>query len=147
MGEKWLKRLALSAAVLFFGAVAVTAVALQQRGDGPVVPIWDRDACAHCHMHVGEPGFAAQLHDADGRVYHYDDPGCLLLDLPRRTVRALWFRHAHEDRWLRGDRVGFAEVGPSPMGHGLGAVDPTTPGALTLQAAIERVSAQKRTRP
>ena len=72
---------------------------------------------------------------------------CCWICRATRRVRALWFRHAHEDRWLRGDQVAFAEAGPSPMGHGLGAVDPTTPGALTLQAAIERVSAHKRSRP
>ena len=32
----------------------------QQLPDGVVPVAWDRTVCAHCRMHVGEPGFAAQ---------------------------------------------------------------------------------------
>src|SRR5512139_683025 len=44
---------------------------------GPVPIVWDKEPCAHCRMHIGDPRFAAQLQAADGRVASFDDPGCL----------------------------------------------------------------------
>jgi hypothetical protein len=107
--------------------------------DGPTPVEWDHDACAKCGMHVGEPAFAAQVQLRDGRTLHYDDPGCLLLDddATGPAVHAVWFRHHREDRWIRGDRVGFVPASPTPMGFGLGAVD-AGGEALPLAAARER---------
>jgi hypothetical protein len=120
--------------ILVLGLVAAAVVAVfasERLPDGPEPIVWDREACAHCHMHVGEPGFAAQAIDADGRVFNFDDPGCLLA---WRAARAeaparVWFHHATEDRWLRLDQVAFVHVGHSPMGSNLAAVDRGTPGA------------------
>jgi hypothetical protein len=126
-------------------AVAAAAVALQTGGGGPVVPVWDRDACDHCHMHVGEPAFAAQFRTQDGRVHHYDDPGCLMLNAPRHEgqITEMWFRQVDADHWLSGDEVAFVERGPSPMGYNLGAVPEGTPGAISLDAARARVAARR----
>lgn len=113
--------------------------------EGPEAVAWDREACTHCHMHVGEPAFAAQLQTQDGRVENFDDPGCLLqyLDAERPEIHALWFHHLREDRWIRGDRVAFVEASPTPMGHGLGAVDGNAPGAISLEQAMARVRAEE----
>jgi len=112
--------------------------------DEPEPIAWDREACSHCHMHVGEPGFAAQAIDADGRVRNFDDPGCLLAWRAARAARGepalarVWFHHATERVWLPLERVAFVRVARSPMGSGLAAVAAGTPGALTVdQAAAE----------
>jgi hypothetical protein len=109
---------------------------------GPAPVAWDREACAHCRMHLGERGFAAQLQLRTGRVLHYDDPGCLfrhIQELPAEQVHAMYFHHLREERWLSRDEVAFVEVSPTPMGFGLGAVEKGTPGALTFEAAVQRV--------
>lgn len=109
--------------------------------DSPQPIVWDREACAHCHMHIGEPAFAAQAVAADGRVYDFDDPGCLLAWSAARAARGepraarAWFHHVREDRWLATDAVAFIRVPRSPMGSGLGAVDRSTPGALGIDEA------------
>src|SRR5262249_3364817 len=119
--------------LVVLAAAAVVAVRASERlPDAPEPIAWDREACAHCHMHVGEPGFAAQASDADGRVYTFDDPGCLL---DWRAHRAepparIWFHHSTEDRWIPLERVAFLRGARSPMGSGLAAVDRGTPGAL-----------------
>lgn len=131
------------ALALATSAAVVGAVVLSQRlSEGPVAPIWDRDACAHCHMHVGDPGFASQIQFQDGRVLHYDDPGCLLeaLGAVRAEVHAVWFHHLREDRWLRAEEVGFVRTEPTPMGYGLGAVELSAPGAISLEEAAATVS-------
>ena len=96
-------------------------------------------------MLVGDPAFAAQLHTDDGRVLHFDDPGCLLRHEPELDsgVRARWFRHHAEDRWLSGAAVVLVPVEqPTPMGYGLGAAERGTPEGLELEAARARVLAR-----
>ena len=85
----------------------------------------------------------------DGEVRSFDDPGCLLASLAARPepVRALWFHHLREDRWLTGEQVAFEETSGTPMGYGLGAVDAGAPGALSLEQARARVAARSGARP
>ncbi len=126
---------------LTIGGLAVLASQIlkaERLPDGPVDVVWDREACAHCRMHVGEPRFAAQLQKVDGQVLNYDDPGCLLKHLDRQQeadVHALWFHHVEQDRWLSGEEAGFRRVSPTPMGFDLGAVERDEPGALSLEQA------------
>jgi hypothetical protein len=92
-------------------------------------------------MLISDPAFAAQIVTADAEVLDFDDPGCLLLHLEEHHLppRAIWFHHAREDRWLRGDGVAFVPVGQTPMGYGLGAVEAGTLGAISLAEATTLV--------
>ena len=111
--------------------------------DGPVELVWDKAACAACGMHVGEPGFAAQLITQDGRVQAFDDPGCLFLHLDQvGDVHAIWFRHVREPRWIAADRVAFADAEVTPMGFGLAAVDAGSPDTIGFDAARQRCVAR-----
>jgi len=132
------RKLLLGLVVAGAACAAVMAVYASERiPDAPEPIVWDREACAHCHMHVGDPAFAAQAIDSDGRVYNFDDPGCLLAWRGTRQLARIWFHHKNEDRWLPLDAAGFVTVNGSPMGSNLGAVDATVPGALTAAAATE----------
>lgn len=116
---------------------AVVIVVVRGSGrlpDQPVPVAWDRETCGHCHMHIGEPRFAAQLVTADGEVVNFDDVGCALryLDEKQPRVHRLWF-HGEGDRWIAGDQVGFVTTASTPMGSGLLAVEVGTPGARTLE--------------
>ena len=142
----WLAATALLVILVTGGVVIARA---QRLPDGPEPIAWDRAACAHCHMLIGEPGFAAQLQLDDGRVLDFDDPGCLLHQLAGETagVHAIWFHHAHEDRWLKGDAVAFRRVAHSPMGWGLAAVAADEPHDLELAAATRRVTRSESAAP
>jgi len=123
-------------------AAAVYGVWASERiPDAPQPIAWDREACAHCHMHVGDPAFAAQAIDGDGRVYDFDDPGCLLAWRARRATppARVWFHAVDADRWLPIEAVAFVPVPQSPMGSGLGAVERGRPGALSVDEATRRV--------
>lgn len=120
-------------------ALALAAFACG-RSDAPAPIAFDREPCAHCRMVISEPRFAAQLQRESGEVESFDDPGCLLAALAADAasaapVRALWFHHVREDRWLDASRVAFEPGDRTPMGYGLGAVDAGTPGAMTLAEA------------
>lgn len=142
----WSWFLPLLALLVLAGTLGYVALARGRLPDGPTPPVWDRTACAACKMHVGEPAFAAQAQLRDGSTLFFDDPGCLLRMLPEieAQVHALWFHHLREDRWVRGDVVGFVAASPSPMGFDIGAVD-TLPsgslpsGAMSLAAACARL--------
>ena len=135
-------------AVAALGLACAMALASCGPAEGPQPIVFDREPCAHCRMLISEPRFAAQLQDEDGRVASFDDPGCLLayLEARRPPVRALWFHHVREDRWLSGETVAFEAGQSTPMGYGLGAVEAGAPAALPLAAARERVAAADRSR-
>lgn len=127
-------------AVLGFVVLFIRAQALPQ---GPVPIVWDKEVCAHCKMHIGDRGFAAQAQTADGRVLNFDDPGCLFewLDGFSSAPRALYFHHVAEDRWLSTDQVAFQTGAVSPMGHGLAAVERGKPGSVSIEEARALVRA------
>lgn len=132
------------AGVAFVGLVAFAVVRLQALPEGPQPVAWDKEPCGHCRMHVSEPPFAAQLITTDGRVFHYDDPGCLFRHVvaERPPVHQTWFHDHEADRWIDGNSARFVEVEMSPMGYLRGAVDASAPGAdkgLTLSQAIDAV--------
>ena len=129
-------------------AIAIAALVANRLPEGPVTPLFDKEACAYCKMHVGEPPFAAQLQTKAGDVWFYDDPGCLadhLID-ENPAVHAIWFRHHREVRWVAADQAGFVAVQPTPMGFGFGAVDAGTPGAISFAEFRERVRALREAR-
>ena len=128
-------------------AVAYAVLASAKLPEGPVDIVWDKEACAHCHMHVGEPAFAAQVQLHNGAVLNFDDPGCMMTWLKQHTVtkqpssepRAIYVRHYKQDRWLSQTEAAFVDHLTTPMGFGLGAVDRSEPGALPWPQAEARV--------
>ena len=132
------------AAALLFCAVRST----QAPPAGPVAVPWDQVRCARCGMLVSERGFAAQLHMGDGGILHFDDPGCLLLhehESAPEDARA-YFREMHGDAWLSRAEAGFVPAETTPMGYGLGAVERSTAGALSPEAALAHALARERAR-
>lgn len=109
--------------------------------DAPTAIDYNREACGHCHMLIGDPRYAAQLVTADGDVVDFDDPGCLIAYLAQThpSVRHVWFRDAKADRWIAQDQVSFAPATDTPMGWGLAA---TANGAISLAQAQAQVAAK-----
>jgi hypothetical protein len=110
------------------GVVAYALFGSQALPDGPLPVAWDQQPCAHCQMHVGDPGFAVQLQLADGDVVYEHQV----------DAHATYFHHRHDDRWLPRSAVAFVWEATSPMGGGLAAVDPGTAGALDYGQALAR---------
>ncbi len=126
-------------------AAVIVALVACTRAGGPDPIAFDRESCTHCHMLISDPSFAAQLQTADGEIFNFDDPGCLLRWRAEHSprVRAIWFHHVREARWLSEAEVAFAPVARTPMGYGLGAVDASTPDALSLVQAEARLAARE----
>ena len=142
-----MKRLLLSLASIGLVAALVAVVVLVVAGgttlpEGPTPIAWDREACAHCHMQIGEPRHAAQLVTTQGEVLSFDDVGCALDYLRQHdpAVHRLWF-HGEGDTWLGTDIVGFARAPVTPMGSGLVAVDRRSADATPLEVLLRERAA------
>lgn len=138
-----------SAFAVAVGGVAIVVLGFvglllggQRRVEGPVPIVWDKEACAHCHMHIGEPPFAAQAQLVDGAVLNFDDPGCLLAwtQKNRVSISAVYVRHYQEERWLMKSEASFVTGLVTPMGFGLGAVPSGRPATLSWEQASELVA-------
>ena len=144
----------LAAAGVLVGLTAIAAVVGwqvyegQQLPDAPVQVVWEKEACAHCHMHLSQMPFAVQLQTPDGDVVNFDDPGCFFLYLAeeRPEIHEVWFHHSREDRWLRRGEAGFVPAAATPMNLGLAAVGRDEPGAITYEAARDRMAARPEAR-
>ncbi len=141
-----MKKLVITATI-FVALVAAMTWVLQRPVDGVVPIVWDKTACDHCHMHIGEPGFAAQLQTKQGKIYNFDDPGCLFAFVMANApdIKATYFHHHTEDRWLDQRNVGFIPVKqPTPMGYGLAAVEAVNhPEAMSFGEASNYVATHK----
>lgn len=142
------KRVLTSGALTAVAALVVVAVvaSASEPPDGPVDLAWDRAPCAECGMLVGEPAFAAQLHERDGTVRAFDDAGCLFRwrEDHAESAHAVYFHHMHEARWLGERDAAFVRVPRTPMGYGFGAVDRGTTGAIEPEAAARLLHAERR---
>jgi len=58
-------------------AALLGAAALACATPGPVPIALGERACEHCHMTIADPRFAAELVTRTGKVYLFDDAGCL----------------------------------------------------------------------
>ena len=149
------RRVFLGGAALAAATAGLAGVTLLSRHtpEGPEPVAWDREACVHCRMLIGDPSFAAQIIETEGPAKNFDDPGCLFeyLDQKKPAVHRIWFHHSSEDRWIAKEDVGFTRSPrSSPMGFDLGAVELSVGGALDFEAttriALRREASQEASR-
>lgn len=100
---------------------------------GAPTPIaYGRQPCDHCHMTIAEPRYAAQMVTRTGKVYAFDEVGCLALfyreaTVPPADVAALWVNDFLDPtRRLPADSAVYIRTAGlhTPMGSGLAAVAP-----------------------
>lgn len=89
------------------------------------------DACPYCNMTILDARYAAQMISTTGKVYHYDDVGCLLDHVlgyggPRATPKEMYVAdfaasERKEARFLQVEQAYFLfhERIRTPMGVGL----------------------------
>ena len=106
------------------------AAALRQPGPRPIA--LGEEVCRHCHMTIADPRFAAELVTTRGRVYVFDDVGCLAAFVAtsrcRSTVvHSLWVHDfLHPDSLLDARTASYLRVDSlrTPMGSHLAALAP-----------------------
>jgi copper chaperone NosL len=133
------RRTAAIAAML--GALALASVAAAGNAPPPVALDPAIDACAECKMSVKDSGYSAEVIAADGRVYKFDDLGCLLAYLkanPSLKAAARYVQDSGSKAWLGLEAAYYvvAKEVETPMGYGIHAF--ATKGAAEAFAAARK---------
>ncbi len=103
--------------------LAVLTLTACAEENGPVEPVWGKQACAHCAMILSDRRFGAQLVTDSGDRLFFDDVGCMVLAIDERglgTPRA-WVHDAEAGRWLEARSTRYVAGAPSPMDFGFEA--------------------------
>jgi len=126
---------------------------------GPGIIRYDTDACDHCRMTIADASFAAQLVTQTGKIYRFDDPGCLASFVATGRVAAAdvhsaWVNdHVQPETSIRVENAVFlvSDKLRGPMNSGVAAFGSTAAAAAIqtqLGGALERWDAiVKRGRP
>ena len=112
------------------GLLAGIATMLACATPSPHPVVYGTDQCAHCHMTVADPRYAAELVTRTGKVIVFDDIGCLVAYLAtgavqQGSVHSTW---AHDyvapGEWVPTRDLAFVRSDSfhTPMGSGLAAL-------------------------
>ena len=124
--------------------VAMAAVAAARcSAPGPGVIVYDSDVCEHCRMTISDPRFAAQLVTTTGKIYRFDDPGCLKdfvtsHAVAPEAVHSIWVNDfAHPGTPLRAETLLIVSSDRirAPMNGGMAAFGSATEAAA-FQSAV-----------
>ena len=121
--------------------VLVAAAACGTRGPRPLA--FGTDPCAHCHMTLIDPRFAAELVTKTGRSVPFDDVGCLAAyvtgsSVSRDRIGSLWVGDfAHPGSMLEAGHAVFLRSDSlhTPMDYHVVALQPGAT-ADSLRAAL-----------
>jgi copper chaperone NosL len=110
---------------------------------GPGVIHYDIDACESCRMTIADARFAAQLVTRTGKVYRFDDPGCVVAFLASNHIAAtdvhsIWMNdYANPDTRVNANDAVFvvSDRIKAPMNGGMAAFA-TRASAASLQSTI-----------
>jgi copper chaperone NosL len=123
------------------GLLTLTVLACARQAPRPIV--FGEEACRHCHMTIADPRFAAELVTATGKIYVFDDVGCLSAfvregTVPAAQVHGLWvYDYLAPDSLLDARQALYLQVDtlPTPMGSHLLALR-AGPAAERLRARL-----------
>lgn len=100
------------------------------RSPGPRIVRYGAELCEHCHMTVSDPRFGGQLVTRKGRVFVFDDAGCLATFVnngmvPPEDVHSVWVNDFLDSKeLLEAGAANYLTVEGlrTPMGSGVIAV-------------------------
>lgn len=131
--------MSLGAAWSALGAVALLGCARP----APRAIAYSQEPCRHCHMTIADPRFAAELVTTTGKVYVFDDVGCLAAfvqegRVPPPQVQGLWvYDYLQPDSLLDARQAVYLRVDSlaTPMASHLVALR-VGPAADSLRARL-----------
>ena len=110
---------------------------------GPGAFHYDVDSCDHCRMTIADARFAAQIVTRTGKIYRFDDPGCVVAFLAANRVatadvHSIWLNdHANPDARVDARNAVFvvSDRIKAPMNGGMAAFE-SRAEAGSLQSTI-----------
>ena len=125
-------------------AIAVSVSACGQPSSGPVEIKWGRETCEYCGLIIDDPNFAAQVRGKDGKVRKFDDLGDAVLWMAKEgwaddPAVEFWVGGVETGKWLDGRKARYTDGHHTPMAHGFGAVEASSPAAIDYGAMKTQV--------
>lgn len=83
------------------------------------------DMCSFCKMALSEKQYAAELIDSDGQVFKFDDIGCLLNFIRKRSINvsgaSLFVMDFNQRQWIKADNAYYVRSSDvtTPMNGGI----------------------------
>ena len=83
------------------------------------------DMCSYCKMAISEKQYAAELIDGEGQVSKFDDIGCLLSFVKKRSINvsasSFFVMDFDERQWIKGDSAYYVRSAEltTPMSGGI----------------------------
>jgi hypothetical protein len=113
--------------VAVFVALGALSACRLEPASGPVDIDWGQERDARCNMMVDNPRFAAEVRDAGGKVWKFDDIGCAVIWMEQRGLAPdtpgieVWVKDYETGEWLDARRVRYVQGVKSPMRYQFGA--------------------------
>jgi len=88
---------------------------------------WDRDMCERCKMVTSDRHHAAQvINPQNGKVYMFDDIGCVLLWFDDEKIRwkdkaKIWITDVETGKWIDAKSAFYDTHNITPMAYGFAA--------------------------
>ena len=124
--------------ILGCGIAAVMVLAECQRRAIEPVAIEANDMCSFCRMSISEKRYAAELIDAEGEVFKFDDIGCMANFVKQKRnnapIQATFVMDFDRREWLKaedGFYVRSAEL-KTPMNGGVAAFQDQSGAAAAM---------------
>ncbi len=133
---------------LFF--IALAGCSKKDYTKEPAKMHWDRDMCARCKMAISERKFAVQGVDTKGKVYKFDDLGCLVMwqakEHPEVKFAKIWITDSKTGEWIDARKAYYQKGCITPMGYGFCAYKdkPTKGPVYTYEEVKELIKKMKR---
>lgn len=130
--------------------LALAAGCAREANRGPVDVDWGRDTDARCHMVIADRHFAAQVRDAQGRVWKFDDIGCAVFWAAQQGIDEgaagveVWVADYRSGQWLDARTAHYVDPLKTPMRYGYGASSDAEAGAIGYAEMKRRVLARGR---
>jgi len=89
------------------------------------VALASEDMCSFCKMALSEKQYAAELIDSDGQVFKFDDIGCLLNFINKRSINvsgaSLFVMDFNQRQWIKADNAYYVRSPDvtTPMNGGI----------------------------
>ena len=105
--------------------VGVAVFANCQKRTVEPVALAPEDMCSYCKMAISEKQYAAELIDSDGQVLKFDDIGCLLSFIKKRSINvsgaSLFVMDFDQRQWIKADNAYYVRSPQltTPMNGGI----------------------------
>ena len=138
-------RLKIAKSVFYLLLIATVLSSCIKQNDEqlPAEVAWDRDVCISCRMALSDNRYSAQIVDAKGKAYLFDDIGCAILWAQKRDDMEgarYWVNDKETTEWIDASLANWTFGDKNtPMGYGFSATMASKENAFDFTIVKKRM--------